>query len=67
MEKYVVLENTWDVLSPSAVLNKIFKQLLPASIPSRATIDPPTNRHLRMAVRWRAESGPIVRADWIFL
>ena len=21
MEKYVVLENTWDVLSPSAVLN----------------------------------------------
>ena len=22
MEKYVVLENTWDVLSPSAVLNQ---------------------------------------------
>ena len=44
----------------------IFKQLLQASIPSRATIGPPTNRHLRMVVRWRADSGPIVRADWIF-
>ena len=65
MEKYVALGNTCDVLSPSAVF-AIFKQLLPASIPSRATIGPPTNRHLRMVVRWRADSGPIVRADWIF-
>ena len=72
MEKYVVLENTCGVLSPSAVYwiksaFAIFKQLLQASIPSRATIGPPTNRHQRMVVRWRADSGPIVRADWIFL
>ena len=62
MEKYVVLENTC-IKSAFA----IFKQLLPASILSRATIGPPTNRHLRMVVRWRADSDPIVRPDWIFL
>ena len=49
----------------TSVLNKKCIQLLPASIPSRATIGPPTNRHLRMVVRWRTDSGPIVRADWI--
>ena len=59
MEKYVVLENTCDVSSRIKSAFAIFKQLLPASIPSRATIGPRTNRHLRMVVRWRADSGPI--------
>ena len=60
MGKYVVLENTCDVLRPSAVLNKsafaIFKQLLQASIPSK----PLSARRRTVTCGWWFVGGPIV-------